>query len=347
MLQNSVDITEGNFRQTLSLASKLQEMGDYDKAKLYYEKLYEFKKNVPELLAGYGSVLLQIGKAEDGIVFLEQALKIKPNQPGPLSNLSVGYLKQNKIEMALKSADSAIKIDPNFAEAYAAKANSLVRLERLSEALESYTKAIQIKPEASNFYNLRGVAFQNSNRLEDALSDYNKAIALKPDNASAYFNKGYLKLLLGDFVAGWRLFEWRWKGYAKKYFRNYPQKLWTGEPLAGKSIFIHAEQGFGDFIQHFRYVIEVMKCEPQHLFLEVPDGLASLVALVSPKIEIIKKKQTLPKFDYYCPIMSLPYAFKTRLDTIPNSIPYFTLKKNNLNEAEQKVSQGKMPNENR
>lgn len=343
MAQPQENITKENFRQTLSTAAKLQERGNFNQAKLYYQKLYEFKSDMPEVLSGYGAVLLQVGDLDKGIELLEKSLEVRPAQPGVLSNLSVGYQKKNKNDIALERAEEALRIDPNFAEACAAKANSLVRLERLGEAVEWYTKAIQLKPEASNFYNLRGVSFQNLNRLEEALSDYNKAIHIKPDNASAYFNKGYLKLLLSDFASGWRLFEWRWKGYAKKYFRNYTQKLWMGESLTGKTIFIHAEQGLGDFIQHFRYVLEVLKLKPEKLILEVPDGLESLVASTSPKIQIVRKKASLPKFDLYCPIMSLPLAFKTRLDTIPHNIPYLTLEESNSKVIKPKVSKNKVP----
>jgi hypothetical protein len=38
--------------------------------------------------------------------------------------------------------------------------------------------------------------------------------------------------------------------------------------------------------------------------------------------EVIEFGQPLPPFDFHCPVMSLPHAFRATLDTIPTNVPY-------------------------
>jgi hypothetical protein len=103
-----------------------------------------------------------------------------------------------------------------------------------------------------------------------------------------------------------------------------PQPLWTGEnDVAGKTILLHAEQGFGDTIQFCRYVRRVAE-QAAHVILEVQEPLLGLMRTFSGAAQIVPRGATLPAFDLHCPLLSLPLAFGTRLETIPSQTPYLS-----------------------
>lgn len=319
---SSLNIAPLSLEKDLAKAKSLHDQHDLDKAKAIYLALVNAHPNETRVLTALGAVCLKQENIEEGIKWLNASLAVDPSQVAALSNLSVGLLKKNQYKAALEKADLAISLNPDFADAYSNRGHVMTKLERLDEALKSFDIAIRLRPLNANFYNLRGVVLQNLNRLEEALLDYDKSIVIQRDNASAYFNKSYLKLLMGDFAQGWRLYEWRWKGYAKKHFRNYPQPLWLGNaPLKNKTILIHLEQGLGDFIQLCRY-IPMVKSLGAKIIIETHGSLMSIASSLDKEAIIVEKKKKLPRFDYYCPIMSLPLAFNTTLENIPNKVPY-------------------------
>ena len=104
--------------------------------------------------------------------------------------------------------------------------------------------------------------------------------------------------------------------------RGFAAPLWHGdEPLEGRTILLHAEQGFGDAIQLARYV-PLVAAKGARVVLEVPPPLKELCGRIAGAALVIGRGETLPAFDYHCPLLSLPLAFKTRLDTIPATVPY-------------------------
>lgn len=162
------------------------------------------------------------------------------------------------------------------------------------------------------------------NRDAEAINCFDKAIALQPDHAGAHHNKSFVKLALGQYEEGWKLYEWRWK--TKKALispRLFSQPLWLGEEdMAGKTVLIHSEQGLGDTIHFYRYLADMQKTGCNLIF-EAPAALVPLIATQRGKFTLVGKGAPLPDFDLQCPLMSLPLIFKTTVETIPASIPYF------------------------
>lgn len=136
-------------------------------------------------------------------------------------------------------------------------------------------------------------------------------------------NLGIQKLLLGDYAGGWPLYEWRRKtDQFAEWRRMFTQPEWTGEqPIAGKTLLLYAEQGLGDAIQFMRYVPQA-EALGATVILEIPSPLATLSDTLNARARRIIKGETPPDFDLHCPLMSLPLAFGTRVDTIPAAIPY-------------------------
>ena len=131
-----------------------------------------------------------------------------------------------------------------------------------------------------------------------------------------------MRLYLGDFAAGWRGYEWRWGGVMAKERRKLTAPLWLGEgDVAGKTILLHAEQGFGDAIQFVRYA-PLLAARGARVLLEVQPQLVRLLSGSAGVAQVLPRKAPLPPFDLHCPLLSLPLAFGTALDSIPAAVPY-------------------------
>jgi len=151
-----------------------------------------------------------------------------------------------------------------------------------------------------------------------ALGSYDKAIALKPNYADAHWNQSLCLLQMGQFERGWRQYEWRKKrAEPHSSVRSYPQPLWLGdEDIAGKILFVYWEQGLGDPIQFYRYAKLAETCGAK-IVLSVQRPLVELLKQNSPTIQIINENEVPTDFDYHCPLLSLPLALRTTLETIP------------------------------
>ena len=165
-------------------------------------------------------------------------------------------------------------------------------------------------------------------RLDEAIAHHDKALSLKPDYQDASWNKSLSLLLQGDFENGLSLYENRWASekvseIVGKRFVDGP--TWLGkESLHDKTILIYGEQGLGDFIQFCRYVKLVAGLGAK-VILEVPQSLTGLMKGLDGISQLVIKGEELPFFDYQCPLLSLPLAFKTNLDTILSPSGYINL----------------------
>jgi hypothetical protein len=219
----------------------------------------------------------------------------------------------------------AIAINPGDALACYNQGTALHQLSRLEAALASYDRAVAIRSDDPRVYVNRATAHQQLMQGEAALADCELAIALKSDYADAYYNRALIRLLAGDFEHGWVDHEWRWHRQLNSSIRerrDFPQPLWIGNAaLSGKRIVLHGEQGLGDTLQFCRYVTDVAALGA-HVILEVPRVLAALLSTLEGVSELVLDGEGLPEFDCYCPLMSLPLAFGTRLSSVPGRVPY-------------------------
>jgi hypothetical protein len=208
--------------------------------------------------------------------------------------------------------------------------------------LANCDKALALNPQFADAYNNRGITLYRLQRFSEALADFEKAIALKPAYAEALYNKGFLKLLLGEFEEGWKLHEWRWKKSDYPSPRALGKPLWLGEEsVAGKTILVHAEQGFGDVILFSRYAGAVERLGAK-IILEVPKPLVALLGTMKGSHTLVAQGSAMPAFDFHCPMMSLPLALKTTPETIPKT-PYIFTDKENLTKWRERLGTKSRP----
>ena len=265
-----------------------------------------------------GNALLELKRLEEALASYERAIAIQPDYAPAHSNRGNVLLELKRTEEALASHDRAIVIKPDYAPAHSNRGKALVELRRTEEALTSFDLAIAIKPDFVEAHSNRGHALLELKRPEEALASLDRAIAIEPDFRDGSWNKSLALLLVGRFEEGWALYESRWKRYELMgLVRSFAQPLWLGsENLVGKTILLHAEQGMGDTIQFCRYVPLVAQLGAA-VILGVQRPLLELLKDLEGVSQIVTQGDALPAFDYHCPLMSLPLAFKTEIGTIP------------------------------
>lgn len=269
-----------------------------------------------------GLALHNAGRLDEAIAQYRSALALSPRHPEILYNLGNVYLARDRITEALASYDETLANNPSHVGARVNRGNTLLRFNRPADALEGYERALALAPDHPQILTNRGHALRRLDRPQQALQSFAAAIDKSPDFPEAHFESALAHLTLGDFEPGWKAYEWRWKtnAFADKR-RSFRQPQWLGNtPLAGKTILLHAEQGFGDTIQFIRYAPLLARAGAR-VICEVQDELMSLLTPLQG-VEIVAPGNPLPPFDLHCPLMSLPLAFGTELATIPAQVPY-------------------------
>lgn len=270
-----------------------------------------------------GLMLQRLGCIQEAISRYRQALQLDPNMVEVQCNLGTAYQLEQRLEDAVAQYEAAIALNPDLAVAHCNRGTALLDMGDLGGALQSYGTAVAIDPNYPEALSNRGATLHKLGLFKQALVSYDQAISVRPDYASAHWNKSITQLLCGDFDAGWPSYEWRWRwDHFPSPRRTFSCPQWTGQtPLNGMTVLVHAEQGLGDTIQFVRYV-PLIKALGASVVLEVPRVLLGLIRGVAGEVQLVAAGDPLPDTDFYCPMASLPLAFKTNLDSIPSAIPY-------------------------
>lgn len=308
-------------------AYALQQVHRYTEALASYDLALELQPNQAETHNNRGVVLHALQRLQDALLAYDRALELKPGYAQAHFNKGNALLALKRRNEALECLGAAIALQPDYAKAYINRGVALQELQRPGEALLSYEKAVALQPFMPEAHFNRGGALQALCRLDESIAAYDKAIALRSDYADAHLFKATALLLQGQFAAGWRNYEWRWKtDDAKSRLRSFAAPQWTGvEPLSGKTILLHCEQGLGDVIQFCRYA-SVLKRMGASVVLEVHRPLITLLNGLDGVDTCLALGDALPAFDFHCPLLSLPLALQTDLESIPTATSYLNVK---------------------
>lgn len=277
-----------------------------------------------ELEAAYseGLTLLQGGDAAAAENPLCRALMANPRVPEVFNAL--GYLarEQGNGRMAGSFFRHAVTIDPLFADGHINLGNLLYCEDRIEEAIEHYCRVIKISPGDIRVHQNLGVALQAQGRIAAAAASFETALTLRPEYATARWNLAMLKLLTGNLREGFQDFEARFAKNDPVPLRHAAMPHWDGTPFDGKTLLVHAEQGFGDTLQFVRYLRLVEERGQDIIFECQHQSLRNILEDSFPGVKMVVRGDVIPGVDYQIPLLSLPRVFDTTLDTIPSAVPY-------------------------
>ena len=340
-----------DFLSTLGIA--LKQMGRLDDALRVFDKAVQLEPDDAELRRQLGLTLLAVNRPTDALLAFQHALQLDPRH-WEASYQSAAILHHlERFDEALLQINACDQLRPDHAPTLQIRArvfralkryqecladnirahtldpadpitcnnmgDALLWLGRYDEGLQWFDKALTLRPDFVEVLLNKGFALFHTHRIDEAAETYRRVTELDPGNAKAAWQLAHLALLTGDFAAGWAAREARWSvpDFSPEY-PKFSQPKWLGEePVGGKTILVHVDEGLGDTLQFARY-LPLMADRGAHIVLVAQDALCPLLSGVRGVSECVPfSARTYPPFDMHCPIVSLPLAFGTTLETIP------------------------------
>ena len=290
----------------------------------YDELLARHGATAPDLI-GRGTVLVALGRYAEAVEPLQRGVALLPGEAEAHIQLAVALLRLDRNAEAAEHFGRALAIRPDVPEVLTNHGVALAALGRTEEALERFRRALTVNGGVPDTHVNIGVVQKTQGRYDQAGLHFDLALALQPDHAAAEFELAMLNLALGHFKRGWPQYESRFRVPALAIpVRQFSGARWDGtQPLAGKTLLIHAEQGLGDTLQFCRYLPRLAARGAMVVF-EVMPALKALMGGLPGGIRVMARGEPVPPTDFHCPLLTLPLAFDTELETIPAEVPYLS-----------------------
>jgi Flp pilus assembly protein TadD len=307
----------------LQTALQHHQAGRLPEAEVIYRQVLGQSPGHPGALHLLGVLTGQVGRVDLAIEMVGQAAQSAPDSPQIQSDLGVFLMDSGRLDEAIIAYRRAIQLDPDFASAHANLGAALTLKCDYAEAVASCRRAIELSPKYIQAHLNLASALRGLARYDQAIQVLRQALSHQPDHVECHHNLGWLLMLTGDFKSGWPELEWRNALKSKHWSRQqrvFSQPRWDGSNLVGRTILLHAEQGFGDTLQFVRYVPLIARQAGQ-VILECQPELFRLLNHYPGATKVIRPGETLPPFDLHCPLGSLPFIFQTQLTSIPPAEP--------------------------
>lgn len=253
---------------------------------------------------------------------LREAMAIDPEHADAAANLGYVLSKKTGSDDAEKFLRLAIQLDPRCAEAFLNLGGLLTTSKRYAEAEAICINAVSLRPQSPQSWSNLGVWYARQKREAEAEQCYRTAMSLDATHLASRFNLSYLLLRQGHYEEGWQCLE------ARRWYAAIEDRVacprWQGESLQGKSLLITYEAGHGDMIHFIRYARVLRRQRPRSIDLVCHPALKALFAGQSDLDRVYAFNESVPQsdWDFWTPPLSIPYHCKTRLQTIPDEIPY-------------------------
>jgi len=323
---------ERRYREVLELDSRhadalhmlgvvKMQVGQFDAAADLISRAVAINGTVPSFHSNLAFALGEIGRPAEAIEHYQRAVQIAPDFNDARFNLGLELHKAGRFEDALPHLGWVTARSPGDAEAHRNLGHVLYNLRRLDEAEAAYRQVTRINAQDAHAHYSLGCVLHEMRRLDEARAALAEAIDLEPAMAVASYRLCLLELLAGNYDAGWKLHEWRWRAVPSLQRFGSDRPEWGGEPVAGKTVFLWPEQGFGDVIQFARFASEVAKLGAR-VMLGCPAPLERIMRTVPGVDRVVTSADDLPAFDLHLPLLSVPLLLGTTLETLPCIVPY-------------------------
>ncbi len=308
-----------------NLGQALHALKRSDEALQSLDKARSLAPDDVNVLHQHANTLLSLGRSKDALAEFREVLARAPRHGEARLNCGIACAALGRLDEAVTEFDAALALTPGHPMVHYNRALALQGLGRYGEAVQAHDRALAAAPQHAGAWLHRGRALAALKRIDEALASYGKAGALRKNDPDVEFSEALALLARGDYRRGFAKYEARWRRTGMPALQSRRQPLWLGEyPLAGKTVLLHAEQGFGDTIQFARYVPLLAASGPQKIVLEVPSELTALLARLDGGASVVARGAAPPPFDLHCPFGSLALAMGTDFAGVPAPIPYLS-----------------------
>ncbi len=305
-----------------NLGTTLQKQGAFADAANSYRNALMLQPGDARFHFGLGVALHQLEEYPAAASSYRFAIQLDPKCASAYTNLGALCLELGDFDTAAGLQRQALDLSPNMMDAHVNMGIVLSKQGDTAGAIGYFRQVLAREPRNATAHCNLGFALSKLGDRTGAEASYKNALACQPDLAIARVCLATTYLVQGNFAAGWPEYEARWRTSEFRSFRRtFPQPLWRGEPLHGAQILLHAEQGLGDTLQFVRYAPAVA-ARGGEVILEVQPQLRRFLNNIPGVSRTITRGEELPEFACHCPLLSLPLAFQTELNSIPANVPY-------------------------
>ncbi|MBL6934150.1 MAG: tetratricopeptide repeat protein [Alphaproteobacteria bacterium] len=303
------------------LGAALDAQGRYAEALEPLQRALGLAPERADFLVTLGNVCGHLGADEDAVTLYGQALVLEADSPetaGTVRNLGQALRRLEEYEDSAACLREALQRHPGDAGLHAALAATLGEMEEFDEAHEHYGRALKLDPGNGEAHGNLGNLLRDLGRIDEALDHYARAVTLLGSDSigatGAKVNRALALILAGRYGEGWDAYERRLDQPDFLPPGDLPPR-WDGEPLEGKSILVHDEQGIGDVIM-FATCLPDLVATGARVVLICEKRLETLFARSFPSARVIphhgqRFEGVKPgDADFSLPIGSLPRHFR-------------------------------------
>ncbi|HUZ73372.1 MAG TPA: tetratricopeptide repeat-containing glycosyltransferase family protein [Stellaceae bacterium] len=272
-----------------------------------------------------------IGDIQGALELYRQIIEIFPILPDAYNNLAILLKGMRRLDAAVACLKRAILYAPASGPLYSNLGNLLWMNLEFEESMAAFRRALELAPDRPETLHNLGLLHFSLGDYRAAVDCYDRALALKPDNNLVRWDRALALLAGGDLRRGFEAYDVRFDlddptmrfDLKLRAVRTIPLPLWRGEDLAGKTIYVYAEQGAGDTIQFARF-IPLLARRGARVIFDCPPDLVRLLSSVPGIAELRSQvgEMPLPQADFQMPLLSLPARFGITLETVPAQVPY-------------------------
>jgi tetratricopeptide (TPR) repeat protein len=288
-----------------------------------------------------GITLQALGDRDGAMAAYTSAVALSPAYVEARHNIALLATEQSDFARAEAELVEALRYAPKMPELYLALGNVHLGGERYQSALALYQNLLDLDPSHVIGHNNIGMVFSRLGLPAPAIARFDRALSLDPTYAEARWNRARQRLASGDWARGWQDFEARLETpkFAHTLYRPgvvSGTPVWRGEPIEGRSLLLHAEQGRGDSIQFVRWA-RLCADRGASVTLDVEADLVRLFESHDPRIRVVARSDQPPPHDLSCPLPSLPSIFQASEATLPTA-PYLFAEPDRVKEWADKIS---------
>ncbi len=216
---------------------------------------------------------------------------------------------------AAAEAEQVLRTALSSASAQHLTGLALTEQGKFRDAIPYFHRAATLDPVPSMAWANLGMVLKIEGRFDEALAAYDEAIARSPNDVTIRVNRMVALLHAGRWTEAWRDGDWRLR---LPEYRGLPvdRLLPPNANVAGRTVLLTHEEGFGDTLQFLRYA-PLLAERGAHVIASMPDPLLRIAQRVPGIASVLAERAPLPPYDYHCPVVSLPRAFGTTPETIP------------------------------
>ncbi len=327
-----------------------ESMGDNQRAIQCYKEAVRIDPKFAKAVNNIGVILYKQKKYQESIDIFRIAFKIDPKYYELHSNIGACFNKLKQYDEAIESLNLAIKSNPSSSGAYTNLGNVYNKLFDYKKAAKLHEKSIALDANGSNAYSNVGTSYKYLGLVSKSINAYKKAIEIDPSFVNAHFDLATMYLSKGDFLEGWKEYEWRFqKEEMRSHIINnkdiFSKKMLTHDmDIKDKTLLLHSEQGFGDSLQFIRFLPKLKEKFQCKIIVKCRDELKELLKSMLEIDLLCDRSEVTPEFDYHLPIMSMPFILNMKtIKDLPKNVPYLFAEEDEefkLQKEENKINIG-------